>query len=116
MTEPKAAIAALTFALLAPHGALAQIASKVEAGSITTQQDGEVPQSVLSVAPGIRVNLPYLALAAHGAAWLMGQQWQIADGTLAGTLLSPTIKRFRTELIGNASRAFFQQSLENDQI
>ena len=116
MTEPKAAIAALTFVLLAPHGALAQIASRLEAGSITTQQDGEVPTSVLSVAPGIRVNLPYLALAAHGSAWLSGQQWQIADGALSGTLLTPTIKHFRAELIGNASRALFEQSLENDQV
>jgi hypothetical protein len=116
MTEPKAAIAALTFVLLAPQGALAQVASKLQAGSITTQQDGEVPASVFSVAPGIRVDLPYLALAAHGSAWLTGQQWQIADGTLSGTLLSPTIKHFRAEVIGNASRAFFDRSLANDQV
>src|SRR5436305_6766653 len=116
MTEPKAVIAALTFVLLAPQGALAQVASKLEAGSITTQQDGEIPASVFSVAPGIRVNLPYLALAAHGSAWLTGQQWQIADGTLSGTLLTPTLGHFRAEVIGNASRAFFDQSLENDQV
>jgi hypothetical protein len=116
MTEPKATIAALTFVLLAPQGALAQVASKLQAGSITTQQDGEVPASVFSVAPGIRVDLPYFALAAHGSAWLTGQQWQIADGTLSGTLLTPTIKHFRAEVIGNASRAFFDRSLENDQV
>jgi len=116
MTEPKAAIAALTFVLLAPQGALAQIASKLEAGSITTQQEGEVPSSVFSVAPGIRINLPYFALAAHGSAWLTGQQWQIADGTLSGTLLTPTVNHFRAEVIGNASRAFFDQSLANDQL
>jgi hypothetical protein len=116
MTEPKAAIAALTLVLLAPHGALAQVASKLQAGSITTQQDGEVPASVFSVAPGIRLNLPYLALAAHGSAWLTGQQWQIADGTLSGTLLTPTRHHVRAEVIGNASRAFFDQSLENDQV
>src|SRR5690349_966376 len=116
MTEPKAAIAALTFVLLAPQGALAQIASKLEAGSFTTQQEGEVPTSVFSVAPGIRVDLPNFSLAAHGSAWLTGQQWQIADGTLSGTLLSPTVNHLRVELIGNASRAFFDQSLENDQL
>src|SRR5256885_953703 len=116
MTEPKAAIVALTFVLLAPQGALAQIASKVEAGTIMTQQDGEVPASIFSVAPGIRFDLPYLALAAHGSAWLTGQQWQIADGTLSGSLLTPTVSHFRGELIGNASRAFFDRSLENDQV
>ena len=116
MTEPKAAIVALSLVLLAPQGALAQIASKVEAGSITTQQDGEIPSSVFSVTPGIRVDLPFLALAAHGSAWLTGQQWQIADGTISGTLLSPTFNHFRGEIIGNASRAFFDRSLENDQV
>jgi len=115
MTEPKAAIAALTLVLLAPQGALAQVASKLQAGSIMTQQDGEMPASVFSVAPGIRVDLPYLALAAHGSAWLTGQQWQIADGTLSGTLLTPTLKHFRGEVIGNASRAFFDRSLADDQ-
>jgi hypothetical protein len=104
MTERKAAIVALTFVMLAPRGAFAQIASKVEAGSIMTQQDGEVPTSVFSVAPGIRVDLPYLALAAHGSAWLTGQQWQIADGTISGNLISPVYKHFRAEVIGNASR------------
>src|SRR5438094_3519572 len=116
MTEPKAAIVALTVVLFAPQGALAQIASKVQAGTIMTQQEGEVPASTFSVTPGIRVDLPYLALAAHGSAWLTGQQWQIADGTLSGSLLTPTFNHFRGELIGNASRAFFDRSLENDQL
>lgn len=116
MTEPKATIAALTFVLLAPQGALAQIASKLEAGTVMTQQEGEVPASIFSVAPGIRVELPYLALAAHGSAWLTGQQWQIADGSLSASLVTPTAHHFRGELIGNASRAFFDQSLQNDQL
>jgi hypothetical protein len=116
MTEPKAAIAALTFVLLAPHGALAQIASRVEAGSVMTQQEGELPASAFSVAPGIRVDLPYFALTAKGSAWLTGQSWQIADGTISGSLLSPVYNRFRGEIVGNASRAFFDQSLENDQV
>jgi hypothetical protein len=116
MTEPKAAIAALTFVLLAPQGALAQIASRLEAGTVMTQQDGEVPASIFSVTPGIRVNLPYFALAAHGSAWLTGQQWQIADGTISGTLMTPTAHHLRGEFIGNASRAFFEQSLQNDQL
>jgi hypothetical protein len=116
MTELKAAIAALTFALLAPRGASAQVASKLEAGTVMTQQDGELPASIFSVAPGIRVDLPYLALAAHGSAWLTGQQWQIADGTISGTLITPTVNRFRAEVIGNASRAFFDESLQNDQV
>jgi hypothetical protein len=116
MTEQKAAIAALTLVLLAPQGALAQIASKLEAGTVMTQQEGELPASIFSVAPGIRVELPYFALAAQGSAWLTGQQWQIADGALSGTVVTPTVNHLRGEFIGNASRAFFDQSLENDQL
>ena len=116
MTEPKAAIAALSLVLLVPQGAAAQIASRLEAGTITTQQDGELPTSIFSVAPGIRVDLPYVAFSARGSAWLTGQQWQIADGTVSGTLLTPTKFGLRGEVVGNASRAFFDRSLQNDQV
>lgn len=116
MTEPKAAIVALSLVLLVPRGTSAQIASKLEAGSITTQQDGELPTSIFSVAPGIRLDLPYVALSARGSAWLTGQQWQIADGTISGTLLTPTRLHMRGEVIGNASRAFYDRSLQNDQV
>ena len=116
MTEPKAAIAALTLVLLVPQGTSAQIASKLEAGTLTTHQDGEVPTSIFSVAPGIRLDLPYVALSARGSAWLTGQQWQIADGTISGTLLTPTRLHMRGEVIGNASRAFYDRSLQNDQV
>lgn len=116
MIEPKPAIVALSLLLLLPGGLSAQIASKVEAGTITTQQDNELPTSTFSVSPGIRVNLPYFAVSAKGSAWLTGQQWQIADGTVSGTLLSPTLHGFRGEVVGNASRAFFDRSLQNDQV
>src|SRR5262245_50847072 len=116
MIEPKPAIVALSLLLLLPGGLFAQIASKVEAGTITTQQDNELPTSTFSVSPGIRVNLPYFAVSAKGSAWLTGQQWQIADGTVSGTLLSPTLYGFRGEVVGNASRAFFDRSLQNDQV
>jgi len=116
MTEPKAAIAALSLVLLVPCGASAQIASKLEAGTIMTQQDGELPTSTFSVTPGIRVDLPYLAFSAHGSAWLTGQQWQIADGTVSGSLLTPTLLNLRGEVIGNASRAFYDRSLQDDQV
>ena len=116
MTEPKATIVALLLVLLAPLGASAQIASKLEAGTLMTQQDGELPLSTFSVSPGIRVDLPYLALSARGSAWLTGQQWQIADGTISGNLVTPVRMHLRGEIYGNASRAFYDQSLQNDQV
>jgi hypothetical protein len=116
MTERKAAIVALSLVLVIPEGMSAQIASRLEAGSLTTQRDGELPASTLSVTPGIRLELPYMAFSARGSAWLTGQQWQIADGTLSGTLLTPKLFGLRGEVVGNASRAFFDRSLQNDQI
>ncbi|HKO17110.1 MAG TPA: glycogen-binding domain-containing protein [Gemmatimonadaceae bacterium] len=116
MSEPKAAIIAISLALLVPHAARAQIASRLEAGSLTTQQDGDVPASTINVSPGIRVDLPYLAFSAKGSAWLTGQQWQIADGSISGSLLTPTAYGLRGEIIGTASRAFYDRSLQNDQV
>jgi hypothetical protein len=117
MTEPpNAAIVALTLALLIPQGMSAQIASKLEAGALMTREDGELPASTMRVAPGIRLDLPFVNLSANGSAWLQDQQWQIADGTVSATLLSPTIFNVRGEVIANASRAFFDRSFGNDQI
>jgi hypothetical protein len=116
MSQRKAATVALSLALFIPAGMSAQIASRLEAGSLTTQRDGELPASTLSVTPGIRLDLPYMAFSARGSAWLTGQQWQIADGTLSGTLLTPTLFGLRGEIVGNASRAFYDRSLQNDQV
>ena len=115
MTEPKAAIAALSLALLVPQTASAQFASKLQAGTIMTQQDGGVPASIFRLAPGVRYDLPNLALSAHGSAWLNGQQWQIADGAVTTSVSSPTFMSMRGELIADASRVLNEQSLENDQ-
>jgi len=115
-TEPHAAIIALSVALLAPQGMSAQIASKLEAGALVTGKDGEVPASTMRVSPGIKLDLPLANLSANGSAWLQGQQWQIADGTLSASLFTPTWYGIRGELIGNASRAFFDRSIANDQV
>jgi len=94
----------------------AQIASKLEAGALVTGKDGEIPASTMRVSPGIRLDLPLANISANGSAWLEGQQWQIADGTLSASVFTPTWFGVRGELIGNASRAFFDQSIANDQL
>jgi hypothetical protein len=114
--EPHAAIIALSVALLAPQGMSAQIASKLEAGALVTGKDGELPASTMRVSPGIKLDLPLANLSANGSAWLEGQQWQIADGTLSASVFTPTWYGVRGELIGNASRAFFDRSIANDQL
>src|SRR5690349_10177480 len=114
--EPHAAIIALSVALLAPQGMSAQIASKLEAGALVTGKDGEIPASTMRVSPGIKLDLPLANITANGSAWLEGQQWQIADGTLSASVFTPTWYGVRGELIGNASRAFFDRSIADDQL
>jgi hypothetical protein len=118
MPEPKVAILVVATALLAsaPTGLAAQVASSVEAGALVTGRDGEIPSSILRLAPGVRFDRPHVSLTAHGSAWLSEQQWQAADGSVSGTFTAPTIYGVRAELIGNASRAFSDQSLGADQV
>lgn len=116
MTEPNAAIIALSLALLLPQGMSAQVASKIEAGALVTSTDGEVPASTMRVSPGLRLDLPLLNIAANGSAWLQGQQWQIADGTLSASLFSPSYLGFRGEFAANASRTFFDEAYGKDQL
>ncbi len=107
----------LTLALLAPTGAVrAQVASQVEAGASLTTRDAVVPASVFTLTPGVSYTSEHGTLSARGAMWYADQQWQLADGALHGTLISPTIYGVRAELLGNASRAFYDRELQNDQV
>jgi hypothetical protein len=116
MTEAKFATLALTAALLSANGAGAQVASNVEAGALVTNPDGTLPYNNFRVAPGIKYKNPLFALSAQGSAWLVGQQWQVADGIVSGTFTSPTVYGVRAELLTNASRAFADQALGTDQV
>lgn len=116
MAEPKVAIYVLIGALLVPQGLAAQVASRLEAGALTTHNDGEVPSNFLQLTPGIRYDSDHLKLSASGSAWFSEQQWQVADGIVSGTLTTPTVYGVRAELLGNASRAFTDQSLGSDQV
>ncbi|MDB4907929.1 MAG: hypothetical protein JWO05_2713 [Gemmatimonadetes bacterium] len=116
LRKPYAALS-LALSLLAPRGAaLAQVASQVEAGASLTTRDAVVPASVFTVTPGLSYSGEYGSVSARGAMWYADQQWQLADGALHGTLVSPTIYGVRAELLGNASRAFYDRELQNDQV
>src|SRR5262245_31615883 len=112
MTEAKFAIVALATALLVPQGVNAQFAPRIEAGALTTQQDGGLPMNMFRLAPGLRYESGPLSFSARGAAWLSEQQqWQLADGIVSGMFTSPTVYGVRAEMISNASRAFSDQAL-----
>jgi hypothetical protein len=116
MTQARIATLALTAALLSANGVAAQVASKVEAGTLVMHRDGELPANIFRIAPGVSYANPLFALSAQGSAWLNGQQWQVADGIVSGTFTSPTVYGVRAELLTNASRAFADQALGTDQV
>jgi hypothetical protein len=118
MTVPQARLVALSAALLIPHVADAQLASRVEAGGLFTDASGQaaIPVSIWRVAPSAGFRGPRGSINIASAAWLQNQNWQLVDGSIGGTLVAPTIYGVRAELIGNASRAFDDRSLGADQI
>jgi hypothetical protein len=118
MTVPKARLLAISAALLAPQFAFAQVASRLEAGALITDANGQaaVPVSIWRVVPTGGFSGSHGSVTASGAAWLQNQNWQLVDGSIGGTLVAPTIYGVRAELIGNASRAFDDRSLGTDQL
>lgn len=118
MTVPKARLLAISAALLTPQFAFAQVTSRIEAGALITDANGQaaVPANIWRVAPTSGFRGSHGSLSASGAAWLQNQNWQLVDGSIGGTLVAPTIYGVRAELIGNASRAFDDRSLGADQL
>jgi hypothetical protein len=118
MTMPKAGLVAITAALLTPQFAVAQLASRIEAGGLITDASGQsaIPVSIWRIAPAASFTGSHGSLTTSTSAWLDNQNWQLVDGSVGGTLIAPTIYGVRTEFIGNASRAFDDRSLGTDQV
>lgn len=118
MSVPKARLLAISAALLTPHIAIAQVASRLEAGALITDASGQaaLPGSIWRVAPAGSYQGSHGSISAASSAWLQDQTWQLVDGSIGGTLVAPTIYGVRAELIGNASRAFDDRSLGADQL
>jgi len=118
MSVPKARLLAISAVLLTPQFAVAQVASRLEAGAFITDASGQaaVPVSIWRVAPAAGFRGSHGSVSASGSAWLQNQNWQLVDGNIGGTLVAPTVYGVRAELIGNASRAFDDRSLGSDQL
>jgi hypothetical protein len=118
MTVSKSRLLAMSAALLTPHIAMAQLASRLEAGTLVTDASGQVPipGSVWRVAPSGFYRGSRGSLSASSSAWMENQNWQLVDGSIGGTLVAPTIYGVRAELLGNASRAFDDRSFGADQL
>src|SRR4051812_32540996 len=118
MTVLKSRLLAMSAALLTPHIAMAQVASRLEAGALVTDSSGQaaIPGSVWRLAPSASYRGAHGSFSAASSTWLENQNWQLVDGSIGGTLVAPTIYGVRAELIGNASRAFDDRSLGSDQL
>jgi hypothetical protein len=118
MTVPNARLLAISAALLTPQLATAQIASRVEAGALITDAQGQsaIPENVWRLAPTASFRGNRGSVHGTTSAWIDNQNWQLVDGSIGGTLVGPTIYGVRAELIGNASRAFDERSLGTDQV
>lgn len=116
MNEHKT-IAFVAMALLVPaQAASAQLASRLEAGALVSSPDGLIQDNVLAVRPSLRYDAPLLSLAATGAAWHLGDRWQLADGNATLELSTPSAYGIHGEFVGSASRIAYDPASPSDQV
>lgn len=123
MTVPKqhAAAIAVTLALCATgEHARAQSAPEMEvrlqAGSLVSSRPGRLPLDAMAITPGVRYADARLAVNAQAQAWLNGQMWQLGSSEAEFEAYTPLLYGVRAEVTANASRVFFDPSLQNDQL
>lgn len=115
--KPSTAVLALSLVLLIPqHEASAQIVSRFEAGALTTSTQGFIPANAISLTPDVRYDGQVLKLRARGSAWINGQSWKLADGQVSASVTTPTRHHLSAQLIANASRAYYDELNQNEQI
>ena len=115
--QPKTAIFVLSLVLLIPQREVAaQFSSRLEAGALSSTSVGQLAANTLSLTPGVDYSNPLFRLGARGSAWLTTQSWQFADGSLTGSVSTPTRRHFRGEIIGDVSRVYYDRANQNDQI
>ncbi|HVB30668.1 MAG TPA: glycogen-binding domain-containing protein [Gemmatimonadaceae bacterium] len=115
--KPSTAVLAIGLVLLIPqHEASAQIVSRLEAGGLMSSTPGFLPASAISLTPDVRYDGQVLKVSARGSAWINGQSWQLADGQVSASVTTPTRHHLSAQLIGNASRAYYDELNQNEQI
>lgn len=124
MHDPKlqATAIAVSLALLAPgQRAMAQSSSEMEArliaGALMSSRPGTIPLSAFALTPGIRYADHRMAMSARASAWLGNEyNWQLGDASAALEAYTPLMYGVRAEVMANASRLFFDPSLQSDQV
>ena len=121
-SKRQATAIAVSLALLTTgEHAVAQRASeletRLEAGAMTsTRPNQTVPFSAFALTPGLRYADNRLAVSARGSAWLDGQHWELGSSAASLEANMPLMYGVRAEVLANASRMFFDPSLQNDQL
>lgn len=123
MTVPKQHAAAIAVSLaLCTTGehAIAQTAPEMEvrlqAGSLVSTRPGSMPLDAMAITPGIRYADARMSVSARASAWINGQDLQLGSSDLEFEAYTPLLYGIRAEVTANASRVFFDPSMQNDQI
>src|SRR3954471_10466038 len=99
MTVPNARLCAISAVWLTPQLAIAQATSRVEAGALVTDAQGQsaIPDNVWRLAPAAGYSGAHGSIRGATSAWIDNQNWQLVDGSIGGTLVGPTIYGVRAE-------------------
>jgi hypothetical protein len=119
--KQRAAAIAVSLALLTTgEHAVAQSASeletRLEVGATSSSQPGRIPLSAFALTPGIRYADKRFTFSARGSAWVSGERVELGNSSAALEAYTPLLYGVRAEVLANASRLFFDPTLQNDQL
>lgn len=92
-----------------------ELESRLEAGAIMSSRPGTLPLGAFALTPGIRYADQRFTASARGSAWVGGDRWQLGDAAAAFEAYTPLLYGVRAEVLANASRLFFDPTVQNDQ-
>src|SRR5437867_3586968 len=115
-TAVAVSLALLTTGEHAVAQSTSELESRLEAGAIMSSRPGNVPLGAFALTPGVRYADQRFTLSARGSAWIGGDSWQLGDAAAGLEAYTPLLYGVRAEVLANASRVFFDPSVQNDQI
>lgn len=115
-TAVAVSLALLTTGEYAVAQSTSEMESRLEAGAIMSSRSGTLPLSAFALTPGIRYSDSRFTASARGSAWLGSSSIQLGDAAAGLEAYTPLLYGVRAEVLANASRLFFDPSLQNDQV
>jgi hypothetical protein len=93
-----------------------ELETRLSAGAVMSSSAGVIPLSALSVTPGVRYANKRMTASALGTAWMGGTGWQLGESSAGLEAYTPLLYGVRAEVAANASRAFHDPAVQNDQL